>query len=65
MSSLILIDITLDEIIRIAIFTGILMAVWLVMRTVMRVTRQVFRFGCFAILFLGLGLVLLSWLGGA
>jgi hypothetical protein len=57
--------ISLDQIIQIGFYVVVLLLVWGVMRFILRITRQVFQFGCLAILLLGVGLILLQMFGGA
>lgn len=54
-----LLELNQDQIVRIAVFVVILIVVWFVLKTVLRVTLRLFAFGCGAILVLGLVLVLL------
>lgn len=35
---------------------------WIVLRLIFKIAKKVFAIGCFGIIFLGLGYMLLSWL---
>ena len=50
-----------DQIVRIGVFIVILIVVWLVLKTLLRITLRLFTFGCGAILILGLILVLIRY----
>ncbi len=54
-----LIELNVDQIVRIAVFVAILLVVWVVMRAILRFTLRFFAFGCGAILVLGVVLVLM------
>ncbi len=51
-----------DQTTRIVIFVVALLVIWVVLRTIMRVTMRIFTLGCGAILVLGLILVFLGYL---
>jgi hypothetical protein len=53
-----------EQLMRIAIYVIVLLVIWGFMRLVLRITKRVFQFGCFAILLLGGGLLLLQMFGG-
>jgi hypothetical protein len=48
-----------DQILRIVVFVGILIVVWVVLRVVMRIAARLFAIGCAAILILGFFLLLM------
>jgi hypothetical protein len=54
--------ITTDQLTNIAIYTIILVLIWLALRFVLRIAHRIFVFGCGAILILGLLLVLMKLL---
>jgi hypothetical protein len=58
-------DITADQITQIAFFVLALLAVWLVLRLVLKITMRVFQFGCLAIVLFGLFLIVIQAIGGA
>ncbi len=51
-----------DQLTRIVVFVVALLVIWVVLRTIMRVTMRIFTLGCGAILVLGLILVFLGYL---
>jgi hypothetical protein len=57
--SSLLLELTRDQIIRIAVFVVVLLILWVVMRMILRLTLRLFAFGCGAIVVLGLVLVLM------
>lgn len=50
------------QLVQIAIFILILAVVWVVLRTILRMTMRFFTFGCGSILVLGLILIVLQYL---
>ena len=54
-------QVSTDQILRIAVFIVILIVVWVVMRIILRITFRLFTFGCAAIVILGLVLVLMRF----
>ncbi len=52
-----LLQIDVDQIVRIAVFVVILLVVWAIMRVILRFTIRLFTFGCGAILILGVVLI--------
>jgi uncharacterized membrane protein YwaF len=58
-------EITADQLTQITFFVLALLAVWLVLRLVLKITRRVFQFGCLAIVLLGLFLFLIQVFSGA
>jgi uncharacterized membrane protein YwaF len=57
-------DITSDQITQIFYFVIALLAVWLVLRLVLKITRRIFQFGCLAIVLLGVFLILIQAFSG-
>jgi hypothetical protein len=58
-------EITAEQITQIAFFVIALLAVWLVLRLVLKITRRVFQFGCLAIVLFGVFLMVIQFIGGA
>jgi hypothetical protein len=56
-----LLPISTENIVRIAVYVVILLVVWMVIRTIMRVTFRLFAFGCGAILVLGFILIAMRY----
>ncbi len=54
-----LIELTTDQVVRIAVFVAILLIVWVALKALLRITLRFFAFGCGAILVLGIVLVLM------
>jgi uncharacterized membrane protein YwaF len=57
-------EITSDQITQIFYFVIALLAVWLVLRLVLKITRRIFQFGCLAIVLLGVFLILIQAFSG-
>ncbi len=53
-----------DQILQIALFVGVLLVIWVILRTVMHIAMRVFTLGCGAILVLALILLFLRYLNG-
>jgi hypothetical protein len=58
-------SITTDQLSLIVLYVLGLLLIWGAMRVILRITKRVFQFGCFAILLLGAGLILLQMFGGS
>lgn len=52
-----------SQIIQIAVYVGILLVIWIVLRTILRLAMRVFTLGCGAILILGFILLALRYMG--
>ncbi len=52
-----------SQVVQVAIFIGILLVVWIVLRTVLRLAMRVFTLGCGAILILAFILLALRYMG--
>ncbi len=60
-----LIQLTLNQLVQIAIYIIVLAIVWAVIKAVLKLTIKMFLFGCGAILVLGVILVILRLFGSA
>jgi hypothetical protein len=58
-------EITAEQLSQIVFFILGLLAVWLVLRLVLKITRRVFQFGCLAIVLFGIFLILIQTFSGA
>jgi hypothetical protein len=57
--------VTSEQLQQIAIYVGILMVAWFVLRLILRITTRLFMFGCGAIIFLGLALIFMQWMASS
>jgi hypothetical protein len=57
--------VTSEQFAQIAIYVGILLVAWFILRFIFRLTTRLFMFGCGAIVFLGLALIFLQWMAGS
>ena len=57
--------VTFEQLQQIAIYVGILLVAWFILRLILRITTRLFMFGCGAIIFLGLALIFMQWMAGS
>jgi hypothetical protein len=60
-----LLQVSLDQLIQIGVIVGILLVVWIVLRTLLRLTMRIFQLGCMGILVFGIVIFLLRYISGA
>jgi hypothetical protein len=57
--------VTFEQLQQIAIYVGVLLVAWFILRLILRITTRLFMFGCGAIIFLGLALIFMQWMAGS
>ena len=57
--------VTTEQLQQIAVYVGILLVAWFVLRLILRITTRLFMFGCGAIIFFALALIFMQWMASS